>query len=112
MDWLSALDVVNNRLDTLERNQRNLYQANSHVAEAMRKILSQIEKDEANMTESNKYAQHRLAGMETAVSDELGKVRATIDGQIARNFETLQERCKLTSALLESLTDTVSKIAV
>ena len=34
-----------------------------------------------------------------------------MDGQIAANFETLQERCKLTSAMLESLTDTVSKIA-
>ena len=34
-----------------------------------------------------------------------------MDGQIATNFETLQERYKLTGAMLESLTDTVSKIA-
>ena len=49
--------------------------------------------------------------METVVSNEFVKVRAIIDGQIARSLKTLQERCKLTSAMLESLTDTVSKIA-
>ena len=49
--------------------------------------------------------------METVVSDKFGKIRAIIDGQIADKIETLHERCKLTSATLESLTDTVSKIA-
>ena len=49
MDWLSALDVVNNRLDTLERNQKHSSQGNSQVAEAMRKIPNQSEKDETDI---------------------------------------------------------------
>ena len=77
----------------------------------MRKILNQIEKDEADVAEYKKYAQHRFANMETIVSDDLVEVRAIIDGQIASNFDTLQERWKPTNAMLESLTDTVSKIA-
>ena len=89
MDWLSALDAVNNGLDTLERNQRSSSQANSQVAEAMRNILTQIQKDDPEMTEYKKYAQNRLASMETVVSDEFGKVKAIIDGQIAANFENV-----------------------
>ena len=49
--------------------------------------------------------------MEAVVSDELSKVRAIIDRRIAEHFEMLQERCKLTGALSESLNDSVSKIA-
>ena len=44
MNWLSALDAVNKRLDTLERSQRSSSQANNQVAEAMCRILNQIEK--------------------------------------------------------------------
>ena len=110
-DWLSALDSVNNRLDTFTQNQRSSSQTNSQVAEAMRKILNQIEKDEADVVEYKKYAQSRFAIMETVVSDGFVNAGAIINGQIASNFEALQERCKLTSTMLESLTDTVSKIA-
>ena len=110
-DWLAALDAVNNCLNTLERNQRSSSQANNQVTEAMRNILNQITKDQSDIAEYKQYAQNRFANMETVVSDEFSKIKATIDGQIATNFESLQERCKLTSAMLESLTDTVSKIA-
>ena len=46
----------------------------------MRKILNQIEKDEAEITEYKKYAQNWFANIETVVSDECGKVKAIIDG--------------------------------
>ena len=111
MDWLSALDVLNKRLDTLERKQRNSFQTNNQANASMRKVLNQFVTDEADVVEYEKYAQNRFANMETVVSDELSKVRGIIDGQIVQNFEALQERCKLTSALLESLTNSMSKIA-
>ena len=92
-DRLSALDAAIKHLDALERHQMSSSQADSQVAEAMRKILNHIEKDEADTTKYNKYAQHRFANTETVVSGEFGKVRAIVDGQIANHFETLQERC-------------------
>jgi hypothetical protein len=42
---------VNNRLNTLERNQRSSSQANNQVTEAMRNILNQITKDQSDVAE-------------------------------------------------------------
>ena len=86
IDWLSALDVATIASTLWNATRETRPQVNKQVAKAVRKILHQIEKDEADMIENKKCMQNRFANMATVVSDEFGKGKAIIDGQIADVF--------------------------
>ena len=109
MDWLGALESVNNRLDTIERNLRSTNTSLTQTTEFLsKKVLTHIAERDADIVAYKDYVEKRFGTIETVTMRELSKIDIE---KIASNFETLQQRCKMTEAMLESLTDAFSKFS-